>query len=112
MKLSRILIALCLITLFIVQSASADRRRLNRFSELVVSGGTITIDATVSGVFNAGNATGFEVANGTDLPDSPLAGYMFLDTNDGACDDANDSGGTAVCLYNGSAWILLGNTGS
>lgn len=71
-----------------------------------------SVDATVTGTFNAGNTTGFEVANGTDLPDSPLAGYMFLDTNDGACDDANDSGGTAVCLYNGSAWILLGNTGS
>lgn len=71
-----------------------------------------SIDATIIGNFNAGNASSFEIANGTDLPDSPVAGSCYLDTNDGACDDANDSGGTSVCCYDGAAWVLLGNTGS
>ena len=57
-------------------------------------------------------SAGAILPSGTDLPDSPAAGDYFLDTNDGACDDANDSGGTVVCAYNGSAWIVLGNTGS
>ena len=67
---------------------------------------------TLTGTIDAGGATKLEIPNGTDLPDSPAAGDIFLDTNDGACDDANDSGGTVICGYNGSAWVVLGNTGS
>lgn len=68
-------------------------------------------DATLT---NGLNITGqfLQIPRGTNLPDFPGPGQLFVDTNDGACDDANDSGGTATCLYNGSAWMLLGNTGS
>lgn len=70
------------------------------------------VSNTYTGSFNGGGASKMELPNGTDLPDSPAAGDIYLDTNDGACDDANDSGGTVVCMYNGSAWIVLGNTGT
>jgi hypothetical protein len=52
-----------------------------------------------TGLINFGTAaSGVEIANGTDLPDTCTVGVLFLDTNDDQCDDANDAGDGVLCL--------------
>jgi hypothetical protein len=74
-----------------IGGAAVERLRINHGNGSVGVSGTTQLATLV----------------GTDLPNSPVTGSLFVDTNDDGCDDANDSAGNAVCIYDGSAWIQL-----